>query len=45
MNLEITDTELHEILKKIGIDSDITPITKFVLENDRKLKKAFMRIK
>ena len=45
MDLEITDTEIHEILKKIGIDSDITPITKLVLENDRKLKKTFLRIK
>lgn len=45
MDLEITDAEIHEILKKIGIDSDISPITKIVIENDRKLKKTFLRIK
>ena len=45
MDLEISDSEIHGILKKIGIDSDVTPITKIVLENDRELKKTFLRIK
>ena len=45
MNLEISDSEMHEVLKKIGIDSDLTPITKIVLENDRKLKRTFLRLK
>ena len=45
MDLEISDSEMHEVLKKIGIDSDLTPITKIVLENDRKLKRTFLRLK
>ena len=45
MDLEITDTEIHEILKKIGIDAARAPITEIVLENDRKLKKVFLRFK
>lgn len=45
MDLEITDAGIHDVLKKIGIDSDIKPITKIVLENDRKLKKTFLRIR
>lgn len=45
MDLEISDAEIHEILTTIGIDVDISPITKIVLENDRKLKKTFIRIK
>ncbi len=45
MDIEICDSDIHNILKKMGIDSNITPITKIILENDRKLKKTFMRIK
>lgn len=45
MDLEISDAEIHNVLKKIGIDADISPITKIVLENDRKLRKTFLRIK
>ena len=45
MDLEITDSEIQDILKKIGIDAGISPITKIVLENDRKLKKTFLRIR
>jgi phenylalanyl-tRNA synthetase beta subunit len=45
MDLEITDADIHHILKKIGINADITPITKIVLENDRKLKRTFLRIR
>ena len=45
IGLEISDSEIHEILKKSGIDSDISPITKIVLENDRKLDKVFLRLK
>ena len=45
MDLEITDAEMHDILRKIGIDSDISPITRIVIENDRKLKKTFLRIR
>ena len=45
LDIEITDVEIKDILKKIGIDCDISPITKIVLENDRKLKKTFLRLK
>ena len=45
LDIEISDSEIRDILKKIGIDCDISPITKIVLENDRKLGKTFLRIK
>lgn len=45
LSLEITDSEIREILRKMGIDADTSPITKIVLENDRKLKRIFLRIK
>ena len=45
LNVEISDSEIMDLLKKIGIDCDISPITKIILENDRKLGKTFMRIK
>ena len=42
LDTEITDVEISGILKKIGIDTDIKPITKIILENDRRLKKTFL---
>jgi hypothetical protein len=45
VSAEISDFNMRDILKKIGVDCDISPITKIVLENDRKLGKAFLRIK
>ena len=45
LDIEISDSEIRDILKKIGIDCDISPITKIVLENDRKLGKTFLRLK
>jgi len=45
LSAEISDSYIRDILKKIGIDCDISPIIKTVLENDRKLGKAFLRIK
>lgn len=45
IDLEVSDSEIHDVLRRIGIDADISPITKIVLENDRKLKKTFIRIK
>ena len=45
LDIEISDAETKDILKKIGIDCDISPITKIVLENDRKLKRTFLRLK
>ena len=45
MDLEVTDADIRGILKRIGIDCDISPITKIVLENDRKLRKTFLRLR
>ena len=45
LDIEISDSEIRDILKKIGIDCDISPITKIVLENDRNLRKTFLRLK
>ena len=45
MDLKITDADILSVLKKIGIDYDTSPITKIMLENDRKLKKVFLRLK
>ena len=45
LDIEVSDNEIEDILKKTGIDCDISPITKIVLENDRKLKKTFLRLK
>ncbi|EQD31821.1 hypothetical protein B1B_17970, partial [mine drainage metagenome] len=45
LDAEISDSGIRNILKRIGIDCDISPIRKIVLENDLKLKKTFVRIK
>ncbi|MHB1440896.1 MAG: hypothetical protein ACYCSO_09800 [Cuniculiplasma sp.] len=45
LDAEIPDSDIRDILKKIGIDCDISPITKIILESDRKLGKTFLRIK
>jgi hypothetical protein len=42
---EISDVDIRDILKRIGIDCDISPIRKIVLETDLKLKKTYIRIK
>ena len=45
LDIEISDAGVKDILKKIGIDCDISPITTIVIENDRKLKKTLLRLK
>jgi hypothetical protein len=45
LDMGMSDVEIRDILKKIGIDCDISPITKIALENDRKLGKMFIRLK
>ena len=45
LDAEIPDSDIRDILKKIGIECDISPITKIILESDRKLGKTFLRIK
>ncbi|MGC8630704.1 MAG: hypothetical protein ACP5T1_06965, partial [Thermoplasmata archaeon] len=37
----ISQEEIREILHKIGINYDLTPITRIIIENDLKLKKTF----
>ncbi|EQD77250.1 hypothetical protein B1B_01166 [mine drainage metagenome] len=41
----LTDIEVVEILKKMGVRMDVWPITKILLENDRHLGKLFLRLK
>lgn len=41
----ISQEDIGNILKKIGIDYDAWPITKIVFENDLKLKKVFLKLK
>ena len=41
----ISQEEIDEILKKIGIEYDAWPITKIIIENDLKLKKIFLKLK
>ena len=45
VNKGISQEEIDEILKKIGIDYDAWPITKIIIENDLKMKKVFLRLK
>jgi arginyl-tRNA synthetase len=41
----ISQEEIDQILKKIGIDYDAWPITKIIIENDLKMKKVFLKLK
>ncbi|EQD25990.1 hypothetical protein B2A_15838, partial [mine drainage metagenome] len=45
MKKDLTDIEIRDVLNKIGINSDIEPITKIIIENDRKLNKLYVRLK
>ena len=45
LDVGMSDVEIKEILKNIGMDCDILPITKIVMENDGKLKNTFLRLK
>jgi|GEM_PF-2535622 len=45
LNMEISQEEIDQILKKIGIEYDAWPITKIIIENDLKLKKVFLKLK
>ncbi len=40
LDAEILDSEIIDILKKIGIECGISPITKIIFENNRKLGKS-----
>ncbi len=41
----ISQEEIDEILKKIGIEYDAWPITKIIIENDLKLNKLLLKLK
>jgi uncharacterized protein (DUF2267 family) len=41
----ISQEEIDQILKKIGIEYDAWPITKIIIENDLKMKKVFLKLK
>ena len=41
----ISQEEIDQILKKIGIDYDAWPITKIIIENDLNMKKVFLKLK
>lgn len=41
----ISQEEIDQILRKIGINYDAWPITKIIIENDLKLKKVFLKLK
>jgi len=45
LNIGISQEEIDQILKKIGIEYDAWPITKIIIENDLKLKKVFLNLK
>jgi Na+/phosphate symporter len=45
MKKDLKDGEIKDILNKIGINYDIEPITKIIIENDRKLNKIYIRLK
>lgn len=45
LNKGISQEEIDQILKKIGIEYDAWPITKIIIENDLKLKKVYLKLK
>ena len=45
LDTELTDVDMQRILKKMGIEIDVWPITKIIIENDMKLKKLLLRFK
>ena len=45
IDTELTDVEMQHILKKMGVETDVWPITKIIIENDMKLKKLLLRFK
>ena len=45
IDTELTDVEMQRILKKMGVETDVWPVTKIIIENDMKLKKLLLRFK
>lgn len=45
LTIGIDDTSVSDILKRIGIETEIWPITKLIIEHDRKLNRLFLRFK
>lgn len=45
LNARISDSEIKRILRRLGLPTDISSITRIVLENDRSFGKTFLRLK
>ncbi len=45
LSLDLTDIDVVTVLKKMGVEMDVWPITKIVIENDRHLHRLFLRLK
>ena len=45
LSRRLSQEEINDILKKIGIEYDTWPITKIIIEHDLKLEKLFLKIK
>lgn len=45
LNAHISDSEIKRILEKLELPTEISSITRIVLENDRSLGKTFLRLK
>ncbi len=45
LDIELTDVDMARILKKMGVETDVWPITRIIIENDRRLKKLLLRFR
>ena len=45
LDMELTDVDMARILKKMGVETDVWPITKIIIENDRRLKKLLLKFR
>ena len=45
LDKELTDVDMARILKKMGVETDVWPVTRIIIENDRRLKKLLLRFR
>ncbi len=45
INKNVSQEDINNILKKIGIEYDAWPVTKIIIENDLRLNKLFLKLK
>ena len=45
LDIELTDVDMARILKKMGVETDVWPITRIIIENDRRLKKLLLKFR